>query len=91
MEHENNPHSGPNVSVRGPFAESSLIEGLWGTLKTNIKRIYVTLTGHLSSFEHFVNEAMWRRYVDKLNEEDIEAFDAFLMTTFSHKLSIEAK
>lgn len=49
-----------NEEVR-TFAESNLIEGLWGNLKFYIKHSYNTLHGDEGSFYDFIQEALWRR------------------------------
>jgi hypothetical protein len=62
------PHSVNGKLIISRFKGTSLIEGLWGEIKSMIKSIYNTLPGDLSCFKAFMYEAMWRRKLAKLKD-----------------------
>lgn len=71
-----------NEEVR-TFVEANLIEGLWGTLKQYIKHSYNTLMGDEGTYYDFIQEALWRRKLRKL-ETPQERRD-FIRMTFRHQ------
>ena len=56
------------------FEKSNLIEGLWGEMKYQIKHIYNTLSGDNKNFEHYIYEALWRRYLTRLSGDEKDKF-----------------
>ena len=72
-------HGDENSLVRD-LRESNHIEGLWGVLKTDIRRNYVIMTG-ADTWLDFVYEALWRRHWKKLSDFERKGF---LIDTWSH-------
>ena len=57
-------HGKPGSEKRD-MQSSNLSEGLWGEIKTELRRTYITLKGSINWID-FVYEAMWKIEIRKL-------------------------
>jgi hypothetical protein len=81
------PHvHGTENSLIRDFVGSNHIEGLWGQLKTNIKRTYIALTG-AKTWEDFIFEALWRITWEQKPDRDKRMF---FIETYEYVFNLDA-